>query len=202
LIQGGPDIEVGLPADGRRIVPVTRVASLGRIAVNKLRDGLVFVASGGGRGVTAEPIVGLAALARLRFVLLGRTELIDWPAYLAKDAKPTEIRTIVAQKLATEGRKPSLRDIGQLAGRLLASREIRATLERLKAAGSEAVYLPVDVSDTTAVKLKLDQIRDKWGRISSGPTAWAAGSARASRMAVRALRLLRRPVSTIEQRAA
>ena len=31
---------------------------------------------------------------------------------------------------------------------------------------------------------------------------WAAGSARASRMAVRALRLLRRPVSTIEQRAA
>jgi hypothetical protein len=35
-----------------------------------------------------------------------------------------------------------------------------------------------------------------------GPTAWAAGSARASRMAVRALRLLRRPVSTIEQRAA
>jgi hypothetical protein len=35
-----------------------------------------------------------------------------------------------------------------------------------------------------------------------GPAAWVAGSARASRMAVRALRLLRRPVSTIEQRAA
>ena len=35
-----------------------------------------------------------------------------------------------------------------------------------------------------------------------GPAAWAAGSARASRMAVRALRPLRRPVSTIEQRAA
>jgi transposase len=34
------------------------------------------------------------------------------------------------------------------------------------------------------------------------PAAWAAGSARASRMAVRALRPLRRPVSTIEQRAA
>jgi hypothetical protein len=35
-----------------------------------------------------------------------------------------------------------------------------------------------------------------------GRAAWAAGSARASRMAVRALRPLRRPVSTIEQRAA
>src|SRR6516165_7015255 len=34
------------------------------------------------------------------------------------------------------------------------------------------------------------------------PAAWAAGCARASRMAVRALRPLRRPVSTIEQRAA
>ena len=36
---------------------------------------------------------------------------------------------------------------------------------------------------------------------SRRPAAWVAGSARASRMAVRALRLLRRPVSTIEQRA-
>jgi subfamily B ATP-binding cassette protein HlyB/CyaB len=35
-----------------------------------------------------------------------------------------------------------------------------------------------------------------------GAVTWAAGGARASRMAVRALRLLRRPVSTIEQRAA
>jgi NADP-dependent 3-hydroxy acid dehydrogenase YdfG len=166
LIQGGPDVEVGLPADDRRVVPVTRVAPLGRIAANKLRDGLVFVVSGGGRGVTAEAIVGLAALARLRFVLLGRTELVDWPAYLAKDAKPTEIRAGVAKRLVAEGRKPSPREISQLAGRLLASREIRATLGRLEAAGSEAVYLSVDVSDATAVKLKLDQIRGKWGRIS------------------------------------
>ena len=38
--------------------------------------------------------------------------------------------------------------------------------------------------------------------VARAPAAWATGSARASRMAMRALRPLRRPVSTIEQRAA
>ena len=166
LLQGGPDVEVGLPADGRRMVPVRRVAPLGRIAATKLRDGLVFVVSGGGRGVTAEAILGLAGLARLRFVLLGRTELGDWPADLASDAKPTEIRNSLAKKAMAEGQKPNPRDISQFADRLLASREIRATLNNLVAAGSEAVYRTVDVSNFAAVKLVLGEICSKWGRIS------------------------------------
>jgi acyl carrier protein/NAD(P)-dependent dehydrogenase (short-subunit alcohol dehydrogenase family) len=166
LLQGGPDVEVGLTAIGRRLIPVTRIASLGEIDAPKLRDGLVCVVSGGGRGVTAEAILGLATVARLRFVLLGRTELVDWPTDLASDTKPAEIRGILAEKAMAEGQKPNPRGIGQLTDRLLASREIRATLSRLEAAGCEAVYRPVDVGNAAAVKLILDEIRGKWGRIS------------------------------------
>ena len=71
-------------------------------------------------------------------------------------------------------------------------------IERAKAVmaknGTETIY------ETIAFFEQIVITHPVWA--GRGAVTWAAGGARASRMAVRALRLLRRPVSTIEQRAA
>jgi NAD(P)-dependent dehydrogenase (short-subunit alcohol dehydrogenase family) len=50
---------------------------------------------------------------------------------------------------------------------ILAGREIRGTLAALKAAGSEARYLSVDVQDAEAVQAALTPLRKEWGPITA-----------------------------------
>ena len=49
---------------------------------------------------------------------------------------------------------------------LLAVREIRATLAALKAAGSEAQYVTVDVGNEAKLSAALENVRKTWGAIT------------------------------------
>ena len=74
LLNGGADLEIGLPADGRRLafVSVDTPAAGGSPVVAAHS---VLVVSGGGRGVTAAALLALAEGARPHVALLGRTVL-------------------------------------------------------------------------------------------------------------------------------
>jgi len=169
LQHGGAEVEVGLPLDGRRLVPTTRIAPLSAIEranASGLRDGLVFLVSGGGRGITAESVIGLAAVRPMRFALLGRTRLADWPTDIDPNLSVIELQGMLARKAMVEGRKVIPAEIGRHADRLCASRDIEATLRRLKAAGSDAIYRSVDVSNAEELKDVVQDVRRNWGPIS------------------------------------
>ncbi|GAB4587114.1 SDR family NAD(P)-dependent oxidoreductase [Nocardia sp. IFM 10818] len=156
-------LEVGVDVGGARrtVVPgryrhpvVTSVVDPEAAAEPVLESDDVFVVTGGARGVTASCVAALAETGAAEFILLGRTELSDEPAWAAGVAD-AELRGAVIEELRAAGGRPSPREIQRLHGALVAQREIRATVDRVRAAGARATYLAVDVADAAAVRAAL-----------------------------------------------
>jgi len=164
LLAGGPERDVGLGADGRRVVLRSVAEEVERSSI-RLRDGNVVVASGGARGVTAATLVALAGQAKLRFVLLGRTAESAEPAECAGIADATGLKRALLARAKALGQSPTPTELGREVGDILARREIAATVRAIEAAGSMARYVAVDVSDDAAVAAALADVRKEWGPI-------------------------------------
>lgn len=165
IFDGGPEIEVGLHADGIR----TRLESYPTALEHRypmMDEKSVIVVSGGARGVTAAALVQLADRFRPKIALLGRTVLNDEPACCRGTVTEEELKRAFLQMARSEGQPALPAQIEQSTRHILAQREIRSTLQALKAAGSEACYFNVDIRDATAVGAALSQARRKWGPIT------------------------------------
>ncbi|MBN6038567.1 SDR family NAD(P)-dependent oxidoreductase [Amycolatopsis sp. 195334CR] len=131
-------------------------------------DSVVLLA-GGGRGITAHFAETLAAASRCRIELVGRTSLPSGPEDPATASATTlaELR----RALAAPGRTPA--EVDREANRLLAQREVAATLAKLAEFGSQARYHALDVRDAEAVHRLVKEIHTEHGRLDG--LVYAAG---------------------------
>ncbi|MFJ1703213.1 SDR family NAD(P)-dependent oxidoreductase, partial [Kitasatospora sp. NPDC088346] len=143
--------------DGRRRVALTLAQSPTALAADPavpVADDLgpqdLLVVTGGGRGITARCVVDLAGAYRPGLLLLGRTALGDEPAWAVGVAGGAELKAAAAAHLRAAGEKPTPKRVEQLYRAVVGEREIRQTLAELRAAGSTAEYLAVDITDATA----------------------------------------------------
>ncbi|MCA9493928.1 MAG: SDR family NAD(P)-dependent oxidoreductase, partial [Myxococcales bacterium] len=125
----------------------------------------VIVATGGARGVTAHTLIALARAHGGKYALLGRTALEDEPSCVAGLTEEPALKRALLQDAMARGEKVTPADIGRKVSRILANREIRATLDAMRAAGAEARYVPADVNDAGRLGAVLDEIRGQWGPI-------------------------------------
>uniref|UniRef100_UPI00037CCA15 type I polyketide synthase n=1 Tax=Parafrankia discariae TaxID=365528 RepID=UPI00037CCA15 len=134
------------------------------------------VVTGGARGVTADCVRALAARTRARFVLLGRTAAGSDPEW-ATGVADTGLLAAAAKALAAQagprGPRPTPRQAEAARRDVLARREIRETLAVLAAAGSDAVYLAVDIADAAAVRAALEPYRGRAAALVHGAGALA-----------------------------
>ena len=129
-----------------------------------MEQGDVVVVSGGGRGVTAACLKAWAADVKLRFVLLGRTELENEPASCHAAADEPALKAALLKE--TGKSKPSTpAELQSRVNAILANRELAATMDALRKAGAEARYESVDVADAEALSSVLDLVRRDWGPI-------------------------------------
>jgi NAD(P)-dependent dehydrogenase (short-subunit alcohol dehydrogenase family) len=165
LLTGGADLEIGLTADGERVGfdSVARVAEGGQPVVDSQS---VIVVSGGGRGVTAATAIELAQQTQTRLALLGRSELQDEPEFLADAADDAAIKKALLLDAQARGEKVTPMGLSSTSNRIQAAREIRSTLLAMQDAGSEAIYIPCDVTDVESTSTALQQVRDLWGPIT------------------------------------
>jgi acyl carrier protein len=165
LLNGGPEIEVGLKADGGRV----RLDSYEQ-DVNpeeaRIDQQAVIVASGGARGVTAKTLIALAQATRCSLVLLGRTPLTGEPAFLSAAATDGDLKKALLEEAKQKGKKITPAELGREAGQILAIREIKATLKAIEEAGSRVRYLETDVQDEEKLSHELDGIRKEWGPVT------------------------------------
>ncbi|OBI86323.1 hypothetical protein A9X00_26110 [Mycobacterium sp. 1245805.9] len=126
----------------------------------------MIVVSGGGRGVTAASVIALAKQTQAAFVLLGRTELSDEPPEAHGLTTDAELKRALLSSAVTRGLKPTPRELEQQARRILADREVRATVAALTAAGSRVRYAATDVRDASALGALLDSVRTEFGPIT------------------------------------
>ncbi|MEV6872376.1 SDR family NAD(P)-dependent oxidoreductase [Amycolatopsis sp. NPDC051128] len=136
-------------------------------AIGLDRDSVVLLV-GGAKGITARFAATLAAAARCRVELLGRTPVPaagdEFPR--AKDAK--ELR---AALIASGLNSPA--EIERTVRRIEGEREVRRTLRELEALGSPVRYQSVDMLDAEAVHRAVKEIHAEHGRLDG--IVYAAG---------------------------
>ena len=128
---------------------------------------MVFLVSGGARGITAQCVIQLAKVIPSRWILLGRSEKLatepDWAQDCEDDA---ELKRRILHHLTAAGEKPTPMQINRQYRSLKASREIVATLQTLESLGAEAAYLSADVTDAATLQTQLVPLVDKFGPIT------------------------------------
>ncbi|MCC9307900.1 SDR family oxidoreductase [Kitasatospora sp. RB6PN24] len=129
----------------------------------------VVLLVGGARGITARFAATLAAAARCRLELLGRTALPEGPEDPATAAAPD--RTALRAALARQG--VPLPEVERTAARLLAGREVTATLGELASLGAQARYQAVDAADPAALRQAIKEVYAAHGRLDG--VVYAAG---------------------------
>ena len=164
IVAGGPELNVGLTADGRRLVLADDDQPV-RVGSSVLVDGDVVVASGGARGVTATTLIELAKTASLKFLLLGRTPIADEPACCVGVGTDAALKAALLAEAKATGEKLTPAALGKTVSGILAGREIRATLAAIADAGSEARYVPVSVTSHDEVQSAIGDAR-AWGPIA------------------------------------
>ncbi|MEQ1572353.1 MAG: SDR family NAD(P)-dependent oxidoreductase, partial [Myxococcota bacterium] len=168
LFAGGAEPEVGLKADGTRLAlrSVKRAVAPDPAAHPIDRD-TVVVATGGARGVTAACLLALARARGGRYALLGRTPLAEESAVTRGVADEAGLKRTLLAEAQKAGAMPTPAELGRKVSGILAGREVRATLDALKAAGADARYLAVDVNDAAVLSTALDEVRGAWGPIGA-----------------------------------
>ncbi|MFD9080652.1 SDR family NAD(P)-dependent oxidoreductase [Streptomyces erythrochromogenes] len=142
-----------------------------------LDPGSVVLLTGGARGITARTALALARATGCHIELVGRTpEPSPAPAPApntspnpspspAAEAHPhAQDRVALRAALIASGlRKPA--EIEAAASRILAEREVRATLTALAAVAASVRYHCADVTDERAVRAVVADVRERHGRL-------------------------------------
>ena len=138
-------------------------------AIGLDRDSVVLLV-GGARGITAQFATKLAATSGCRIELIGRTPLpadAEDPATVAATDKTSLRAALIAQG----HRSPA--EIERLSAKILAAREVRATLDELRALGSSVGYHSADVRDEETLHRIIKEIYTDHGRVDG--VCYAAG---------------------------
>jgi len=167
LRSGGDEREIGLDRAGRRHRLVLTAQPAVPAATPRWNSKSVVVASGGARGVTASALVALAKAHQPRIALLGRTPLAPEPASCAGLADEGALRQALIAAERSAGRLLTPKACAAAARDIMSQREIRATLDQLRTAGSMAEYFVCDTTDKASVSPVFAQVRERFGPITA-----------------------------------
>ena len=165
ITLGGADIEVGLMANGKRFCPksVETNVETGNVVIG---ENDVIVVSGGARGVTASCVIEWARRSKAKFVLLGRSALETEPANCHNAHTDAALKQVMLVDAKAAGEKITPAILSRRVSKILAGRDIRATLAAIDGAGGKATYVAASVTDASALENALAEIRATWGPIT------------------------------------
>lgn len=133
----------------------------------QIRSSSVFLVSGGAKGITAKCVIKLAQHHGCKFILLGRSQLLDTEPDFAIDCyEEAVLKKRIMEYFLSQGEKPTPMSVQKMYKKIVSSREIKATIAAITEAGGEAEYLSVDVTDVDALKGKISHIVERTGAIT------------------------------------
>jgi len=153
LFEIGGEIEIGLDRDGRRWTLVAFAEDL-EDEMTPLRSDDTWLVSGGGSGVTAASVIGVACNslnAGAHFALLGRSNLLEeteaWVEW--SESQLNEQKTALREELmvASESGKVTMVEWNTAWQKYSRSRDVYITIKTIQESGNEASYHSVDVMD-------------------------------------------------------
>jgi len=134
---------------------------------NQIHSSSVFLVSGGAKGITAKCTVKLAQHYPCKFILLGRSQLLDnEPTWVQDCLDEPSLKKSIMEHLLSQGEKPTPLSVQKIYNQITSNREIQKTLLAIQAAGGQAEYLSVDVTDAHTLKHKLAPVVERIGAIT------------------------------------
>ncbi|MGB0173457.1 MAG: beta-ketoacyl synthase N-terminal-like domain-containing protein [Candidatus Poseidoniaceae archaeon] len=157
LFERAGEVEIGLDRDGRRwLLAAFAEDVVGELDPLKSDD--VWLVSGGGSGVTAACIVGVAEAsqgAEASFHLLGRSVLIeqtaDWLDWSEEDLMKEKMSLRERLTEASSTGKVTMVEWNNAWQKFTRSRDVYQTLSKIEATGNRAFYHSIDVTDAEAL---------------------------------------------------
>ena len=147
------EVEIGLDRDGRRWTLVAFAEDLVD-EQEALTSDDTWLVSGGGSGVTAASIIGVATAspdAGAHFALLGRSRLIEqteaWVDWTDAELESERMALRERMAAASESGKVTIVEWNNEWQRFTRSRDVYLTLSSITSTGNTASYHPVDVMD-------------------------------------------------------
>lgn len=126
----------------------------------------VFVVSGGARGITAYCVEVMAEYYKCKFILMGRSELHPDPEWAQSAPDEASLKTAAMNTLKAQGEKPTPTAVQNMTRAVLASREIRETLERIAQKGGQAEYISADITNAQAIQAGVATASVKLGQVT------------------------------------
>jgi NAD(P)-dependent dehydrogenase (short-subunit alcohol dehydrogenase family) len=165
-------VEVGLDGDARRTLTVAPAelptlngdADPAAHGLDLDESGVVLL-TGGARGITARVARRLARTTGCHIEIIGRTPEPKPEAAGEPGSETGELDAIGLRRalVAQGGRTPA--EIEAAIRRILAEREVRATLEELRGAAASVRYHAADVRDPQAVRAVVEDVYARHGRL-------------------------------------
>ena len=124
----------------------------------------VVLLTGGARGITAAVALALARTAGCHIELIGRTPPPGLADPELDHADAAALRRRLVARASAQGRVSPRRVEAEMV-RLLREREVRATLDGLRAVAASVRYHDVDVRDAEAVRSVLADVYARFGRV-------------------------------------
>ena len=133
----------------------------------KISPSSVFLVSGGAKGITAQCAIRLAQRQPCKFILLGRSAIVETEPNWARDCfDEFELKRRIMQDISATGEKPIPAKVQKVFNSLSSSREIKATLQAIRQAGGQVEYISVDVTNALALKEKVAAVVERVGAIT------------------------------------
>ncbi len=137
------------------------------ITDTKLNSSSVVLVSGGGRGITAQCIIYLAHQYQCKFILLGRSSILETePEWSVSCVEESELKKRIMQHLIAQNEKPTPIKIQKIYKQLCQSREIHQTLADIEKGGGKAKYLSVDITNPYVLQSALTPAIQSFGKIT------------------------------------
>ncbi len=128
----------------------------------------VWLVSGGAKGVTAQCVIRLARQYRAKFILLGRSALAESePAWAHGISDEAELKRRIMAILTEQGKKATPVNIKKEFAELQSYRVIKSTLDAVTAAGGQAFYCSVDVTNRAELTEKLGNLTRQTGPVTA-----------------------------------
>ena len=157
LFEHAGEVEIGLDRDGRRWLLVAFAEDVvGEL--EPLQSDDVWLVSGGGSGVTAACIVGVAEASKdadATFHLLGRSVLIEqtseWLDWSEEDLMKEKMALRERLTEASSDGKVTMVEWNKAWQKFTRSRDVYQTLSNIESTGNRAFYHSIDVTDAEAL---------------------------------------------------
>ncbi len=157
--------EVGYTSQ-TRVTLVAETSSTEITTSTPVLNNQVFLVSGGGKGITAQCVIKLAERYQGKFILLGRSSTEPEPVWAEGCDDEAALKQRIMEDFFAKGEKPTPIMVQKRFKAIASQREIQATLQAIAAAGAEAEYISVDVTDAIALSEQVNQVVERWGAIT------------------------------------